>query len=135
MTEALDFYTDNAGWVSAPIIPGAYEGVRQLMNLPGVELWVITARPPRATNQTHAHMHFDFDFDPRRVILADRPKYEYGMDLYIEDSPTEIAHYRGADVDHVVFDQPWNQHIDQVTSPRVTSWPALVQYVTNVTQS
>lgn len=51
-------------------------------------------------------------------FVADKP--QVGADLYVDDSPANIAAFRTAGVPALVFDQPYNQHLDGL---RVRDWP------------
>ena len=49
-------------------------------------------------------------------FVADKP--QVGADLYLDDSPTNLAAFRAAGLPAVVFDQPYNRHLD---GPRVST--------------
>jgi len=58
-------------------------------------------------------------------FIGDKPGV--GADLYIDDSPRVITALRTAGRSVIVFDQPYNRHLD---APRVTEWrhlPAMIQ--------
>ncbi|SDF40551.1 5'(3')-deoxyribonucleotidase [Blastococcus fimeti] len=53
-------------------------------------------------------------------------KPEVGADLYVDDSPTNLAAFSAAGLAALVFDQPYNRH---VTGPRVADWAAAADAV------
>ncbi|MEX0592670.1 MAG: hypothetical protein WD358_01005 [Nitriliruptoraceae bacterium] len=58
-------------------------------------------------------------------FIGDKPGV--GADLYIDDSPRVITALRTAGRSVIIFDQPYNRHLD---APRVTEWrhvPAAIQ--------
>jgi 5'-nucleotidase len=63
---------------------------------------------------------------PYRDLCFIGDKATVGADLYVDDSPHNIIALRGAGRTAVVFDQPYNQHLD---GPRVRSWLELEQVV------
>lgn len=50
-------------------------------------------------------------------FMADKP--QVGADLYLDDSPTNIAAFQLAALPALIFDQPYNRH---VPGPRVHDW-------------
>ena len=57
-------------------------------------------------------------------FMADKP--QVGADLYIDDSPTNIAAFQLAGLPALIFDQPYNRHVD---APRVRDWAEAVDAV------
>jgi 5'-nucleotidase len=50
-------------------------------------------------------------------FMADKP--QVGADLYLDDSPSNIAAFTAAGLPFLVFDQPYNRHL---AGPRVRDW-------------
>jgi 5'-nucleotidase len=50
-------------------------------------------------------------------FVADKP--DVGADLYLDDSPANIAAFRAAGLPAITFDQPYNRHLD---GRRVHDW-------------
>jgi 5'-nucleotidase len=63
---------------------------------------------------------------PYRDLCFIGDKATVGADLYVDDSPHNIDALRGAGRTAVVFDQPYNRHLD---GPRVRSWLELEQVI------
>lgn len=107
-----------------PPIPGASEAL-WLMSDAGIRIRVITHR--LVVNFAHAAAvgdtvnWLDDHRIPYRDICFARDKAEVGADLYVDDSPANIAALRGACGDDaaMVFDQLYNRH---VAGLRARSW-------------
>jgi 5'-nucleotidase len=63
---------------------------------------------------------------PFRDICFLGAKNSVDCDLYIDDSPGNIASLRASGCDAVVFDQPYNSEVD---GPRVRGWGEVERYV------
>jgi 5'-nucleotidase len=63
---------------------------------------------------------------PYRDLCFIGDKATVGADLYVDDSPHIIAALREAGRTAIVFDQPYNQHLD---GPRVRSWLELERVI------
>jgi 5'-nucleotidase len=63
---------------------------------------------------------------PYRDLCFIGDKATVGADLYIDDSPHNIESLRGAGRTAIVFDQPYNRHLD---GPRVERWLDIEQLV------
>lgn len=57
-------------------------------------------------------------------FMADKP--QVGADLYLDDSPANIAAFRAAGLPALTFDQPYNRHLD---GPRVHDWAEAAEVV------
>lgn len=57
-------------------------------------------------------------------FMADKP--QVGADLYLDDSPANIAAFQAAGLPALTFDQPYNRHLD---GPRVHDWGEAAEVV------
>lgn len=130
ITHTLQFYTEHQGWLTHPAT-AELPTIRAMLNHPAH--WVIiTARPEAARAATHATIERDLGPNHPPILIANKPKYLYGCDLYIDDSPSECEDMAAHGYHHIVFDQPWNRHLpDHWTRRRAHDWTeaaALVKY-------
>jgi len=68
---------------------------------------------------------------PYRDLCFVAEKPDVGGHLYVDDAPHNITNLRASGINAVVFDQPYNQHLD---GDRVTNWLSLEQYVRSAAQ-
>ena len=109
-------YDENVVFVEGAPTLGCKEVLEQLAR--DHELVAITHRPAYAEDATYNWLDkWGLWFDD--VIVTDRNKYEFGLDLLLDDCPTIIENFRAAGKPAVVFDAPWNRH---VLGPRVSTW-------------
>ena len=110
-------------------IEGAAEALWRLSDA-GVWIRVITHRLHVKGGHTVAVSDtctwLDDNDIPFRDICFLGAKNSVDCDLYIDDSPGNIASLRGAGCNAVVFDQPYNRHVD---GPRVQGWSECESYV------
>jgi len=57
-------------------------------------------------------------------FMADKP--QVGADVYIDDSPANIAAFQAAGLPALIFDQPYNRHLE---GARVRDWQEAVSVV------
>ncbi|MGY1604332.1 5' nucleotidase, NT5C type [Geodermatophilus sp. SYSU D00815] len=103
-------------------LPGVSEALWRLSDA-GVRVRVITHR--LIVSGSHAASAADtvLWLERHRIpywdlcFMADKPRV--GADLYVDDSPTNIAAIRAAGLPALIFDQPYNRHLD---GPRVRDW-------------
>lgn len=90
------------------------------------DLYVITSRPQPALAPTLEWVA-DNNLPVRGVILCDRGKTDWGMDVLVDDSPEVIV---GAQKRFhpcpIIFDQPWNGHI---AGRRAYGWEQLTEQI------
>jgi 5'(3')-deoxyribonucleotidase len=103
-------------------LPGVRDGLWRLSHA-GVRIRVITHRlfvsgshaasaaDTVAWLEDHDLPYWDLCF------VADKP--QVGADLYIDDSPANIEAFQAAGSDVLIFDQPYNRHLQ---GPRVRTW-------------
>jgi 5'-nucleotidase len=134
--ESRDEYLDlHAAAVEAGLfrdldpLPGVSEALWRLSDA-GVRIRVITHRlvvsggHEAAASDTvawleqHLIPYWDLCF------MASKP--QVGADLYLDDSPDNIAAFRDAGQSALVFDQPYNRHL---TEPRVHDWAEAAEAV------
>jgi len=105
-----------------PIVEGCAEALWRLSDA-GVWIRLITHR--LYTNWSHQAVVSDTVhwLDTHKIpyrdlcFLGNKPQVE--ANLYIDDAPHNILGLRNAGNKVIVFDQPYNQHLDQ---PRAKSW-------------
>lgn len=112
-------------------VPGASEALWRLSDA-GVRIRVITHRLvvnfSHATAVSDTVSWLDANRIPFRDICFVRDKAEVGADLYLDDSPGNVAALRSAAGDEAVavFDQAYNR---QVPGLRVGSWSQVLDLV------
>lgn len=115
-------------WMEA--IEGAADALWRLSDECGVWIRVITHRlhvkGGHSVAVSDTCLWLDAHNIPYRDICFLGAKPQVGADLYIDDSPSNIAALRGAGCNAVVFDQPYNRHVD---GPRVSGWDECEAYV------
>jgi 5'-nucleotidase len=109
-------------FATMPVIDGAPEALWRLSDA-GVWIRVITHR--LYANWGHAVAAadtvawLDESSIPYRDLCFLGRKPEVEADLYIDDAPHNVLDLRAAGNDVIVFDQPYNRHLD---GPRARSW-------------
>lgn len=63
---------------------------------------------------------------PYRDICMIADKVKVGADLYLDDSPTNVEKLRAAGADVVIFDQPYNRHVE---GQRVRTWDEALELI------
>ncbi len=105
-----------------PVIDGASEALWELSDS-GVWIRIITHR--LLFSQGHQQTArdtaewLDKNNIPYRELCFVGMKTEVGADLYIDDSPKNVNALRGTGKKVVVFEQPYNRHLE---SPRAKNW-------------
>lgn len=115
-----------------PVVPGCAEALWRLSDA-GVWIRIVTHR--LYANWGHAVAvadtvaWLDDAGVPYRDLcfLGNKPQIE--ADLYVDDAPHNVEELRRVGNRVIVFDQPYNAHVD---GPRATSWDEVEQLVTEV---
>lgn len=102
-------------FATLPLIDGAIEGLARLREIAPVKL--VTARHAEVEDQTRAWMR-ENDID-LPLVLQQR---KIGWPILIDDSPDQVSRTWATGGFGVLFDQPWNRHVD---GPRLPGWGAL----------
>jgi 5'-nucleotidase len=103
-------------------LPGASEALWRLSDA-GVRIRVITHRLVVSGGHGAAAADTVTWLERHRIpfwdlcFMADKP--QVGADLYVDDSPGNVRAFREAGLSVLVFDQPYNRHLD---GPRVHDW-------------
>lgn len=119
----IDFVTAG-GFLSLEEMPGASETIRALVH-EGVRIRIITHRLLR--NQTYAQSISDtarWLDNPRHKIqfhdfCAISEKSAVGVNMLIDDAPSNIEAVRKSGGNVLIFDQLYNRHLD---APRAHNW-------------
>lgn len=114
-----------------PVVEGASEALWRLSDA-GIRIRIITHR--LVVNFSHAAAVSDTVswLDKNRIPFRDicfvRDKAEVGADLYLDDSPHNIAALRqqSGESSVAVFDQAYNRSVEGL---RVLDWPAVLRLV------
>jgi 5'-nucleotidase len=108
--------------VGSPM-PGSLAGVRAIHDA-GHDVVICTTRGDYAHGATHDWLdRWGF---PRSEVIITADKDACRLDVLLDDGPHNIEAVRAAGVRGVVFDQPWNRHVD---GERVWSWPEFVEMI------
>ena len=113
-----------------PVMPGAPEALWRLSDA-GVWIRIITHR--LYVNWGHAIAvsdtveWLDHNAIPYRDICFLGRKPEVEADCYVDDSPDVVAALRDEGNTVIVFDAPYNAHLEQ---PRATTWEEVEHLVT-----
>lgn len=122
----------NGMFLTMDVIDGASEQLWRLSDA-GVHIRIITHR--MVVKGTHGvaagdtARWLDMHQIPMRDLCFIGDKPQAGADLYVDDAPHNITNLRaayGRQDAAVVFDQPYNRHLD---GPRATNWVDLADYV------
>lgn len=113
----------------APPVPGAVAGVAALRKL-GARTVAVTARGSYREDRGAVLQDIGAWAETYGIVFDDvhvgRPKARAGCDLYVDDSPDDVAALRDAGQVAVVFDQPWNSAL---APPRAAGWAQLTDVV------
>jgi 5'-nucleotidase len=108
--------------LGAPI-DGALDGVRAIHDA-GHDVVICTTRGDYAHGATFGWLH-RWGFPYSEVIIT-AEKARHDIDVLIDDGPHNVAALRDAGRRAVVFDQPWNRHVD---GERAHTWPEFVEMI------
>lgn len=121
-------------FTNMPLIEGASENLWRLSDA-GVYIRVVTHR--LIANGTHARSAgdtitaLDNASIPYRDLTFVGDKPAVGADVYIDDAPHNVENLRNAGNYVIVFDQPYNRHID---GPRARNWKEAYKLVRDYAQ-
>jgi 5'-nucleotidase len=116
-------------------MPGVSQALWELSDA-GVWIRIITHR--LCVNWAHETTAADTAawLDEQRIPYRDLcfigAKPDVGADIYVEDSPANVAALREAGRHTIVFDQPYNRHLP---GPRATDWQQVVAEVRSVLEA
>lgn len=124
--------TEKRMFRSMPTVEGCPDALWRLSDM-GVWLRIITHR--LYMNWGHAVVVSDTVawLDEHRIpyrdlcFLGDKP--QVGADAYLDDAPHNVEALRAAGHVAIVFDQPYNRHLD---GPRASGWGEVEQLVTEL---
>ena len=106
----------------APPVPGAVAGVAALRTL-GAEAVAVSARGSYAEDRGQVLLDIKVWAQTYGIVFDDvrlgRPKAAARCDVYVDDSPADVAALRAAGQLTVVFGQPWNTGLG---APRAVGW-------------
>ena len=110
---------------------GCKEVVDYLYHIRGDEIIFITSRnikgePNLATLATHHWLNNVAGLPYHELIMSD-DKFGQNLDVLFDDAPYQFEKHSEAGEHGVVFDQPWNWHLQH--APRVHGWQGVLQYV------
>ncbi len=110
-------------------LPGVSEALWKLSDA-GIWIRIITARllfsGVHETSAADTAYWLDANRIPYRDLCFISDKPDVGADLYVDDSPGNVAALRDAGRATIVFDQPYNRHL---AGPRATSWHDVVTHI------
>lgn len=116
----------------APPVPGAPEGVAALRAL-GATTVAVTGRG--SYGEAPGRVRGDIEIWAERnglvfdAVHIGRPKTGAGCDVYVDDSPDDVAALRAAGRPAVAFGQPWNVDL---APPRCGGWAGLPDLLVTV---
>jgi 5'-nucleotidase len=129
MREAMDI---SGSYLELDVIPGAREALEEMVES-GLEVFLLST--PHLTNRTCASDKFNWiedrfgEFFMKRTNLT-LDKTLFRADLLIDDKPTVTGAMKPV-WQHVLFDQPYNQHIKDKN--RIYGWgPGVVPALHNL---
>ncbi|MTV25578.1 hypothetical protein FTX61_09180 [Nitriliruptoraceae bacterium ZYF776] len=113
-------------------LPGVSEALWQLSN-EGVWIRIITHRLlfnwAHETSAADTAYWLDANEIPYRDLCFIGDKPDVGADIYVDDSPRNIANLRAAGRTAIVFDQPYNR---ELAGPRAHDWGEVTAFVLGV---
>lgn len=100
-------------WLNVPEYEGAREGVKELLDL-GYPVVVVTHRPDWGQEDTVAWVErfWPEGYATPTVVLA-YDKTTVAFDILIDDGPHNIEAMEGIGRRSLIFDQPWNQGVQE----------------------
>lgn len=125
--EFFEWFYRAGGWRDQPYLRGSRGGIDRL-RANGHEVKFITNRPPEAEQATYDWL--DRSPWPWAKLHIRADKHMVRADVYVDDTPAmvELLVENGKKV--IVFDQPWNQEVEQGGPVRrARGWGAVVQAV------
>lgn len=125
--QAYQFIHEPWLYGSLRLMPGAARVLGRLIDA-GHDIYILTAAVPEAaTPKAHwVDEHLPWLGHRRMWLGHDKWRLARPGALMVDDKPANIRDWRAAGGIGLVFDQPWNQ---DVTGPRVRSWPELERWV------
>lgn len=113
-----------------PLLPGSLEAMKELKSLGDVFIVTSPFDAPNWVYERTTWLKRHFDIDKKQVVNA-ASKFVVVGDVLIDDSERNLKewleyHPNGMPV---LFDRPWNRHVDHPGVHRVTNWDTLVSEV------
>lgn len=108
-----------------------YDGFSEALNAlhdEGMAIHVITSRPDDALEDTLSWLT-DVAKVPFNQVTITHEKTRCGADVYLDDMPGHIEKFRALDRRAVIYDQPYNRHMD---GERVTGWDRMADSLLRV---
>lgn len=106
---------DSDFWHSIPVIDGAIDGVRELVDS-GYDVWFMTARSGRGAQATREWFHDGESEWTTKITLATdlHDKAALGAHVYIDDRPKTLLQIdQTTEALPICFLQPWNDSCDK----------------------
>lgn len=112
-------------------VEGAYDGMKHLHDA-GHELIIATALPPDGAIGYSGKIQWMKRvmpwFDLKNFVAIQR-KYLLHGDVLIDDAPHNVESWVGSGRPAILFDAPWNRHLDDSKYLRAKSWKEVVHQV------
>lgn len=112
-------------------VDGAHDGMKRLHDA-GHELIIATALPPDGAIGYHGKIEWMRRvmpwFDLKNFVAIQR-KYLLQGDVLIDDAPHNVESWVATGREAILFDAPWNQHLDNSKYLRAKDWKEVVRIV------
>lgn len=123
--EFFTWFDRTYGWDDLPWIEGAPGGIDNLLSS-GHAIVFVTARHTHEARMATTRWLRESPW-PDIPLRFSNSKFEVPAGLWIDDSPQVIEGLERAGKDVIVFDQPWNRHLEDFV--RADSWAEVLEWV------
>lgn len=121
-----------AFWNNVKIMPGAKEGIQELLSK-GCEIYIVTSAHPDTIKWKAEWLQRELPEIPWSHVIVANNKSLINGDILVDDGLHNL--YEGKYI-KVLFDKPWNRHVDKskVTDfiHRVHNWEEIIKLIDDI---
>lgn len=126
--ELFDWFARAGGWETLPYVPGAPGAIDDLLTA-GHSIVFITARQEQGAAASVKW----FETSPWRrhttLVTNTASKHTVPCSVYVDDGPHILEELVANDKNVVVFDQPWNRHLEGFDWLRAENWDDAIDLI------
>jgi uncharacterized HAD superfamily protein len=136
INEFYKMFHDEKLWLGMKPLKGAVESVRRLAD--NNRIVIVTARPHYIKEATVKWLQKNkINYQEIYFTLADKhllqENYNEKIDIFLEDHPVYIERIAAAGIKVIMFEYPWNQHLDnQENICRVKNWQEAMKAISKL---
>lgn len=129
--ELFDWFAHAGGWDYLPYVPGAPGAIDHLLT-EGHSIAFITARQDEgaiASKIWHTRSPW---YRSTTLVTNTKAKHTVPCSVYVDDGPHILEDLVDNEKNVVVFDRPWNRHLEKFDSVRALDWDDTLDLLTHM---